>query len=102
MKQKLKLVFNWIKTGRKATYNIHQAETSYFTFARTLLKFLKDGRSLQAGHLQELGIVVVGRSSLFGMVFYVTLLGQGILGIRQERCMRCIKLNHFSKVYLFA
>ena len=30
MKEKLKLVFNWIKNGRKATYEILQATTSYF------------------------------------------------------------------------
>ena len=30
LKQKMKLVFNWIKTGRKATYKILQARTSYF------------------------------------------------------------------------
>ena len=30
MKQKLKLVFNWMKTGRKATYKLLQARTCYF------------------------------------------------------------------------
>ena len=31
LKQKLKSVFNWIKTWRKATYKWLQARTSYFT-----------------------------------------------------------------------
>ena len=30
LKQKLKLVFNWIKTGRKATYKKLQVRTSNF------------------------------------------------------------------------
>ena len=30
LKQKLKLVFNWIKTGRKATYKILQTKNKLF------------------------------------------------------------------------
>ena len=39
MKQKLKLVFNWIETGRKATYKIHkihQAENKLFYICKNL------------------------------------------------------------------